>query len=176
MNFITALQFLPLSIFLLTYRLTTLFYPVGDSCSWQIAFIIGGIAALIQTAIFLYKKYELNPVILTVNCFLLCGGIGMTFGIKIILEFYKNFMQTTLLIWLLIVGIITTIFSKKGFVGVKHSSHTKIITYSLILVGAAGLAVIWSLYFKNNFFLSAFVPFAAVVLLRKVLMSVVSKN
>jgi len=177
MNFVTVFQFLPLGIFLLTYRISTFFWPTcSNSCPWRTAFIVGGIAALLQTAIFLYKRYELNPLILAVNCFLLCNSIGIIFDIKIILEFYRNFMQTTLLIWLLIIGVITTCFSKKGFIGITHAKHSKIIKYSLILIGVAGLAVAWSFYFKNNLLLSAFVPFISVVLLRSYLISVLLKS
>lgn len=177
MNFVAVFQFLPLTTFLATYRLSSLFcQPTNNSCSWRLAFIVGGIAALAQTALFVGKKYELNPIMLAINCFLLCGGIGMAFGISIILEFYRNFMQTTLLIWLLIIGIMTTIFSKKGFAGIEHTSQSKVIKYSLILIFVTSLAIVWSLYFKNNFLFSIVIPFASVVLLRKLLLSIISKS
>lgn len=158
-KFLELFQYIPLSTFVLTHRLTG---------SWDRAFQIGGLVALAQTTYFLYSQLHINRFLAAVNLFILGGAIGLGFQIGWLENAYEALKQTTLFISLLVVGIVTTLFSSQGFIDVSRGQRRKIIQDSLLLVAATMAACFWSWYWRDLFFVSV-APFILLIFLQKIL-------
>lgn len=163
----SVLQFLPLSFFMITYRV------MGD---WQPAFIAGGITALLQIAIFLYQKIELDRFILAINCFLVGGATMYVFDIAWLQNLYDHFLYTTLFVWLCIIGAITTIFSKNGYLGIPHNNPKMIRAFSLSLLFGTVIATAFSWFFQGDFIFAAVVPWVFLIFLKKTLSAKIQKS
>src|SRR5579872_6687196 len=109
-------QFLPLVAFLWTAR----YFGFNDT-GWMYAFYAGSIIAIIQSAIFAFYKIFFNRFLLAINLFLLGGGVAFLTHSKILLNLYSDYQQVMLFVAFIIVGVVTTFFTKAGFVGVENS-------------------------------------------------------
>jgi len=144
------IQFLPLVAFLWTAR----YFGFNDT-GWMYAFYAGSVIAIIQSAIFVFYKIFLNRFLLAINLFLLGGGLAFLTNSTILLNVYDNYQHIMLFVALIIVGVVTTFFTKAGFVGVENSSPVKTRRFSLYLLGASVLGLGAALVFKNYGIVSA---------------------
>lgn len=158
--YITKLsEFFPIILFVWMYRITN---------GWYYAFLVGGISALIQISVFIFLRLDLNRFIVAVNLFLFGGALGMVTNNMTILNFYEYFAQTTLFIWLFIVGCITTLFSKRGFIDISASRRI-VLANSVYLLLATGAALGFSYIFRGNMILAGGLPFIGVIVLSNIL-------
>lgn len=152
-------NFIPLTIFLYSYRY---------SVSWDKAFTIGGFIALLHILTFLFKSEVLNRFILAVDFFLIGGLLMVKGNISILEKIYSSYMQSVFPLALLVVGIVTTLFSSHRFIP-EIRNPQKRIQYSLILIAITSGALIFSLQWVVNMFYAGFLPFIVPVLAEKFL-------
>lgn len=151
MKLLELLPFLPLSSFLITYRCMH---------DWQPAFIVGGVVSLVYMLLSFKSKIIVPRFLLAINLFLLGGTSMYVFNLIWLQNLYDSFLYTTLFLWMCIVGVVTTLFSKAGFIGID-STHTKAVRLaSFSLLFATIIATLVSWYFNPNFLLAAVVPFS----------------
>lgn len=153
--------FFPLFVFVDVYIITS---------NWLYAFVIGGILALMQISLFLYKNLTFDRFMLAINLFLIIGAIGLGLHISWIENLYDQLMQTTLFVFLLLVGLATTLLSEHGFIDIRSLHDKKIIRRkSLYLVLATAIATVFSYFFKGSIIISGLLPFAGLIAIRKFL-------
>lgn len=152
-------NFVPLATFLWSYR----YY--GD---WDKAFTIGGFIGLLHILTFLFKNEVLNRFILAVDFFLIGGLLMVKGNISILEKIYSSYMQSTFPLALLVVGIVTTLFSSHRFIPEIRNPQNRI-QYSLILITITGGALVFSLQWVGNMFYAGFLPFIVPVLAEKFL-------
>lgn len=134
------ITFLPLIIFMATYKY---------SSSWETAFTVGGVAAGLYL-LFVFCKHIKHDLLITgVNCFLIGGAAMAVFNIGWLDKIYSYFGFSTVLVWMFIVGLIATIFSPEGFVGVKSDNKRLVMMTSISLLAGVLLAIVYSMYFIN---------------------------
>ena len=107
----------------------------------------------------LYKKIEADEFMLGINGFLIGGLVIYVFNIGWLMNFYSQFPYTTILLWLCIVGTITTFYTDRGFIGLKDYKPAVIRKLSIYLLLATIGATIFSWYFGRNLFIGAWLPF-----------------
>lgn len=151
------LQFFPLTVFL---QSAWLLGP-PQAPDWLAGFAWGGAAALAQLALFglLSPGDPLNRLILGVNSYLILGGAAVLFRQFALLNIMRLLMESGVLLCVLLVGILSTIASRAGFVGYRDSAQSrKIRVYSLwlIVLACAGLAA--SFFFRGQMLYSAVIP------------------
>lgn len=157
-------QFVPLSVFLAIIRCSDEPGP-----NWKLAFIAGGFVAVIESILLSATKNVFNRFILAVNLFLFVGGVSFLFKINPILSLYKNLMQSALFASFLLVGLVTTLFSAYGFIGVNHSNKHIVRSRSIFLLMAFLMAFILSMLFRGNMLLAGILPFIGLLLINKLL-------
>ena len=153
-------QFIPISVFLWYVR-----YEGASPSVWRVAFMLGGGVAVVETLLLFLKKVPLNRLVLAVNLFLFVGGLAFAADIGLILRVYKNLMQTSLFVSLIIVGIISTVASKSGFVGVPHPEQRIVMRFSLGLLAASVVALCLSIIFRGNMMYAGVLPFIGIILI-----------
>lgn len=157
-------QFIPLSIFLAIIR-----WSDEGSPNWELAFIVGGSIAVIESILLSTRKIAFNRFIMAANLFLFVGGVGFLFRIYPILSLYKHLMQSALFAALILVGLVTTFFSIYGFIGVDHPDKRLIRSRSIYLLIASLVAFVLSLIFRGNMLLAGILPFIGLLIVGKIL-------
>ena len=124
-----AIKILPIFIFMLYARLNGM-----TELAWKNAFFIGGIAAIFVVTIQLYKKILIDRLVLGINLFLLLGAVAFLSEWDHLLDYYQAHKGAVLLSCIFVIGLITTVFTSAGFIGVKSEKKEKIKIYSYILL------------------------------------------
>lgn len=165
-------QAIPLSIFLLFIRL------VGTSTpqSWGPPFVLGGLTAIGATSLCLYKKQVLHRLFLGINLYLISGGLTFVTHQWWLHQIYNDLQASGMLLWIILVGIVSTFMSPRGFIGVESPSRDLIKKYSLylLLISVLGFALSWSA--RGNRLVSEIIPFAGLFLIQGTLKTKVEKT
>lgn len=162
---IPYLKFLPLTGFLLYARIYGL-----TTQAWQGAFITAGILAAGITTFLLFHPIILDRLMLGVNLFFFVGASAFMFNIMPILELYGSYKGAAFFINIAIIGIITTLFSPTGFIGVYHHNKAAVTTASYKLLAGTFACFGLSLALNSfNLIVSAGLPFIALRMLRDAL-------
>ena len=170
---INILEAVPLSVFLLYIRNINADIPQN----WDVPFIVSGLVAIAVTASFLYKKRLLNRIFLGINIYLASGGVAFITHQWWLNRIYGDLQASGLLLWIIITGIVTALFSPKGFIGEDSSDKKSIKKYSYYLLLFSVGAFSISFGFRDNRLLSEIVPFIGLFLIQKSLKEkLVEKN
>lgn len=140
MNRMTIASFLPfLVLFLYNFKLYNMPYV-----AWGSAFVISAFLSLIVVLVHIYKNMVINRIFL--SCYIFFVSLAIAFLVNS-LDFF-NYCFDHSAFFLLgimgVVGIITTFFSKSGFIGVECLDQAAVKTSSFKLLAAVGGAMIWS--------------------------------
>ncbi|OFZ56007.1 MAG: hypothetical protein A2428_08645 [Bdellovibrionales bacterium RIFOXYC1_FULL_54_43] len=159
-----ALQFLPLAVFVAVARKNG-FTPEA----WSIAFQSSAIFAFIETVLLVIAKKPLNRLLMGANLFLAIGGIAFLLELDTVLAFYGQMMETTLFLAVVIVGLVSTFFTSRGFIEVADRQPQDIRRYSQYLLVITATCTVVSVIFRGNVLLAGTVPFVALIVARKLL-------
>jgi hypothetical protein len=157
----STLPYLPLTFFLIYARINNF-----ANSAWYGAFLLGGIVALIQFVLLVSMHMHMNRFILAINLFLCIGAIAFLFNISWLLYMYSKLKATALFFSLLMVGIVTTFYTKRGFIDRQKADAKTIRISSLILLAGTFIALLVSYFFNGNFIYSGLLPFLGVKFLQ----------
>jgi hypothetical protein len=158
------IQFLPLSLFA-SYAF---WYGAPSNERWVEAFTIGALAAAIQLLIVLSRGRPANRLVLGANLYLLVGGIAATARQWWLLGVYGRLTETGIFLSILTVGVLATLLTPAGFVGVRGANVQAVRWYSAWLLMATLVATAASVAFRGNRTWSAVVPLIGLALLQRV--------
>lgn len=162
--FFPIIQFLPLTAFVITARVGGL-----TTDAWPIAFQVGGLLAVAETLLLVWRRTPLNRLLLGANVFLIIGAISFALQIDFILRLYGQAQEAALFGSVFLVGIITTFWTDRGFVEVKVGNRQKIIQSSIALLIVTGLCLGMSVFFRGNVWLGGTLPFVVLIVARYLL-------
>ena len=148
---------IPLSIFLIYFR----FVDAKNLQNWRSTFFICGLVSFLIIILFLYKKMLFNRLLLGTNIYFLCGGIAFITHQWWLLEIYNKLQASGVLVWIIIVGIVSTLLSPRGFIGVQSPDIKSVKKFSLYLLFLSLCAFIISFGFQGSRILSEILPFIA---------------
>lgn len=158
MKTILLLKYAPLFLFILCAR-----YKGLTDLAWRDAFIVGGIASVVVVAIQLYKKEIIDRCMLGINLFLILGAVGFLCDISLLLYYYSAYKGVSLLSCIAVVGLLTTLFSPAGFIGIEITKKRLIYDASFQLLLVNILAIVWSFIMNSEgLFLAVVVPYLVV--------------
>jgi hypothetical protein len=150
-----AIEASPLPLFLLlVHRLNP-----SAPAEWRMPYFVCTGVAIVTTVWLLVRSETLNRICLGVNLYFLSGSIGLALQWEWLNATYGRLEATGMLLWIVVVGIISTLCSRPGFVAVDAGPTPIIWRNSLYLVGVALCVMFLSWAFVGNALLSAYVPF-----------------
>jgi hypothetical protein len=162
-------EFLPLALFFWGGRLLHMVNPTVSTTA--LAFTLGGALALIQMLYSAYQGRPIDYIALGCNLFLM-GGAGAS-ALNVLLKVpYSLFNQTSLFIWILLVGVVTTLLSPKGFIQLSKKSISPFSgSVPLLALTVAAFMVSYSLITLLQFGtgLGVGIPLITLISLREVL-------
>ena len=168
---LNIIEFIPIGVFGLVVRLTS-----ENGVNWKLAFIIGGCFAVIEKALLMVKRFPFDRILLGTDVFLIIGGLGYLFNIQFILNIYLFLFHATFFASLLIIGVLTTFLTERGFIGVKHHQRNRVIIFSLYFLGAGVVAFLVSFAFRGNYMLAGVLPFTGMLAINWILAKRLHKN
>ena len=142
---------------------------------WEQAFKLGAVLAALEIAILYARKPPMNRLILGGNIWLLAGGLAFVFGHEKFLRFYESMGEASVFAAMLCVGIIATVFSKTGFIGVQ-ASRKKVFKFSAYLLFATTLALGIAILYKGNVKMAGVLPLTALAVFHRYLRHVLSDS
>lgn len=169
---IKIVEAIPLMIFLGYLRIIDTQIPEN----WKMPFIVSGCAAIIIIIFSFFKKSLLDRIFLGFNLYFITGGLGIVAHQWWLSNFYDHLQASGLLLWVIVVGLATTLFSSNGFIGVKSSDTNVIKTYSFYLLFFSIIAFSLAFVCRENRVLSELVPFISLFVLQGVLKEKISHN
>ena len=135
---------------------------------WEAAFKLGAVLAALEIAILFARKPPMNRLILGGNLWLLAGGLAFLFGQEKFLRLYESMGEASVFAAILCVGIIATVFSNNGFVGVQ-GPRNKVLTYSAYLLIATVMSFGTAIVFKGNVKIAGVLPLTALAFFHRYL-------
>ena len=152
---LNILEAVPLTIFIYFVRNIDTQIPMN----WRVPFIVCGMTALLITLVFIYKKIVLNRIFLGINIYLYSGAIAFITHQWWLNETYGHFQASGMIVWIIIIGVISTLLSPHGFVGADSSDRKRVRKLSIYLIMVSLCAFALSYAFRGNRLLSEIIPF-----------------
>ncbi|WP_373975535.1 nucleoporin NDC1 [Chitinibacter sp. SCUT-21] len=162
---LALVQFFPLSIF----ALYAFWHGAPSDERWLAAFQIGALLALIQLIWVLRQAQPANRLILAANLYLIAGGMAAFFQQWWFLKLYGSLRVAAIFVFILAVGIVTTLCSPAGFIAQAAAPTQQVRTASYYLLAATLIALTVSLYYRGNQTWAAVVPIVSLVILQRIL-------
>ena len=140
--------------------------------SWIESFMVGGIFSLGYLVYLWSNKKKIDHLQLSLYCFLI-GGACLIFKIPALNIAYRTLKQSIIFVWLIIIGMVTTIFTQSGFIDVKKANKRQVVFASLLLILTSILLLPFSFYVKNY---STFLATSGGILLFVLIREQIRKN
>ncbi len=129
-------------------------------------FTISAAAAVLLICILVYKKQPLNRLFLGINLYLISGGAAFITHQYWLNRIYDDLQASGMLLWIIGVGVVTTLLSPRGFINTASSDKKRVKTKSLFLLLFASIAFAVAFLFRTNKLFPEFVPFVCLFLLQ----------
>ena len=127
---------------------------------WEIAFVVGGVLSAVTLFVLIRRNtYILNRIMLGAHLFLISGAVAAILRFMPLLNIYQRFNPMPMFVWIVAVGIATSLFSPHGFVGYPVPHRKTIYQNSALLLAAASLALGIAWLFMGKLFYADILPF-----------------
>ena len=155
------IEYLPLTVFLVIG-----FWGGSEEVSrWQVAWKTSGALALMWLIYNSREISSLNRIFLGVNVYLVVGGILAWLVLGRWLEIYGGLLRgVSLFVILGLVGLLTTLFSERGYLNLTGVKKATVVKYSWILLGITIISGVMSWVFRGSYLLEGTIPFLLVYL------------
>ena len=172
--FISLLSFVPIFVFLAYARIKQ--FLGSCTVAWQEPFYIGASLAIVLTTLQYYSGMIIDRLMLGANLFLIASASFFLFQINPCVSFLGAYKGPSFIVAVLLVGIVSTLFTRYGFIGCT-GDQSKITHASLLLLIATLFALTWAFIFNSDGLLvSAVLPFIALRLLSEYLKNSIHKQ
>lgn len=172
--FISLLSFVPIFVFLAYARIKQ--FLGSCTVAWQEPFYIGALLAMVLTTLQYYSGIIIDRLMLGANLFLIASAFFFLFQINPCLSFLGAYKGPSFIVAVLLVGIISTFFTRYGFIGCT-GDRSKVKHASLLLLVATLFALAWACIFNSHgLLISAVIPFVALRLLSEYLKNGIQKR
>lgn len=137
-KWIEQIQYMPIIGFMLYARF-------AEHEAWINAFSFGGLLALITVLVLFHERFLMDRLFFGVNLFLVLGAAGFLFDIDQIIHWYGATKGGPFFGCIVFVGLLSTLFTRTGFIGKRGMSKDATRYASFLLLAASVICLIWSI-------------------------------
>jgi hypothetical protein len=159
------IQFLPLSLF----SHYGFWQNQVSNERWLEAFQLAAVAGIVQLIIAHFQEKPMSRLILAVNLYLIIGGLSAFFQQWWYLKVVQYLQESAIFIFMLIVGLVTTLTSQSGYIGVDNLATKSHRWASWLLLFSTLLALLNANMFQGMIVQSAIIPIVLLSLLQRYL-------
>lgn len=138
-------------------------------------FVIAGAGAVVITAVLLFFKVLLNPILVGTNLWLCIGALSFGLQINGLTGVLAQFQAGGLYACALLVGIVFTAVLPTGYIGMQHPDSATVKKMSIILLIVTGVILAWSLVLVKDIRLGGGLPFIILNMTRRVMINRVKR-
>jgi hypothetical protein len=161
----------PLTIFVFYIHLL----DIKEGHQWLWPYLLSSIASVSSTTYLMHRDVILNRLFLGINCYFLSGLIGLVFNLTELNQWYGQVRAVGMLYWIIACGILCTLFSPFGFLGVSDASRKTIIVGSMLLLLSTMASALIASLCSNNLFWGEWFPFVLLFSIKSFLVSLGKK-
>lgn len=165
LNMTKKLEVIPAMVFLGYIR----FIDTKIQANWKMPFLVSGCTAILVILYLLCKKQVANRILLGFNLYFITGGVAFITHQWWLNNLYGQLQASGLLLWVMIIGITTTLFNSYGFIGIKTTNIDSVKNYSLYLLFFSTIAFALSFTYRDNRVLSELISFISLFVLHGIL-------
>jgi len=156
---------LPLTFFLIYIHLI----EIKTRSDWQLPYLLASVLGL-GAIIYLYRNsIILNRIFLGITLYFCSGLIGLLIEWDWLNHVYGELEALGMLYWILLVGIMSSIMSPYGFLGMRNPGYFSKTQGSLLLLLSCLIATAVATFFINNILLGEWLPFIFIFSVRSLL-------
>jgi hypothetical protein len=133
------------------------------------SFMGAGLMSILLFAFTLRRGYLLNPILTGTNLWLCFGAVAYAFSVNSFVSWLVATQAFGLFVAVFVVGLVTTAFSRYGFVACLCNDPIALRRSSLTLLAFVALAVVWAWLFRHQVRLGGGLPFICINVARRVL-------
>lgn len=137
--------------------------------AWEQAFLVGGVLAVIETLFLLWRRMTLDRLLLGANLYLLIGALSAKLGFHSIMRMYSDLQAAAIFIMIFLIGVGSTVFTVRGFVGVETKTPLDSKRASLALLAFTVICGLISFRYRGDTTLSGTLPVITLIIVKKVL-------
>ncbi len=152
------LESVPLGVFLLYLAFAR---PEIRSAWREPYFVCAGLALLGQAALQVTGLIR-HSIYLALALYFICGGTALALDYRPLSDWYGEVEAAAMLVWVAVVGIVTTVARPAGFTGYTAASRRQTVAASLILLLVVLIATAVSFAGLGHPLWNAYAPFVAV--------------
>ena len=168
----SLIEGIPLIVFLVSARFIDPSLPEN----WLMPFAVSAILSVSIIFVMKKKRYIFNRVFLGINIYLIIGFLAFILKQYWLTQVYSNMKASGMLVGVIFTGIISTIFSRKGFIGIDHPNSRLITKYSTILIVIAIAVTPISYTFQESRIMAEVIPFSSIFIALNILRNLADKK
>lgn len=134
-------------------------------------FAAAALLAVPISVLVVVRGYALNPILVGAALWLWVGAVAFQWPVPAVAAWLSESQATGLFVAAGLVGVVATVASRGGYVGVRHPDHTWVRRSSLVLLAVTAFAILWAWEYRTNVRLGGGVPFIVVNVVRRVLVA-----
>jgi hypothetical protein len=165
-------QFLPISFF----SSYAFWQGQPNNERWLEAFMLAAAVGIVQFVALLLMKKPMSRLVMATNLFLIFGGVAVYFQQWWFLELYAQGQEHSIFVFIIMIGVITTLFSTAGFIGVICEDKRQLKHKSYTLLLASVIVFFISFISSGDIFYSAVLPIVTLALLQRYLAFLLNKS
>jgi hypothetical protein len=140
-----------------------------DLAQAGLGFLIGAPLALVISAVVVWRKHLLNPILVGTGLWLCLGALAFQVPLPSIAAWLVQTQAFSLFAAALLVGIVATLGFPRGYIACHSSDPRWIKKTSFGLLGLTALIVIWAWLFRHDIRLGGGLPFIVLNVTRRVI-------
>ena len=134
------------------------------------------ILAILAITVLAMRKFPVNRVVLGANIWIVLAALSLVNGWVLVQQYlFHFFSEAGFFLVIFIVGLFSMYFFKTGFIGIPNRDPNVVRKYSLYLLFATALAMLWADYFRGDVNFGGSLPFLVLALVQWLLMQRASK-
>lgn len=169
---VRTLESLPLATFLIYLALAR---PQRLE-DWLCPYSLSSVLAILALGALRLTGQIANRIYLGIAAYFLSGALALVLHWRSVNAWYGAVEAAAMFCWVCVVGMLTTVASPQGFIGLDTGFRDRTRQASLLLLGAALLATALSFGFIGRMFLHAYLPFVALFAVQALLRARYSRS
>ncbi|HEY3497156.1 MAG TPA: hypothetical protein VGK73_20800 [Polyangiaceae bacterium] len=138
-----------------------------DLARAQSGLVAGALLTIPVTALVVARKGVLNPILLGTALWLWVSALAFLVPIHALLAPISEAQAFGLFVGVTLVGVASTLFSPRGFIGCRHPDRRFVTKASLALLALALAALVWAWIFRRNVRIGGGLPFIVLNVARR---------
>jgi hypothetical protein len=147
-----GLESLALMVFLIYIQVA----DMAQRADWLLPYLLSSSIGVIATFYVRHRRILLNRLLLGITLYFCSGLLGLVIEWDWLNNLYGKLGAVAMLGWILITGVVTSLLSPYGFLGVKSAGYFSIAQGSGLLLLACAVATLTATYFMQQKFIFLF--------------------